>query len=189
MTKRGEATRQKILDAAVTLYAEGGFRAVRIAQICERACVSPTSVYWHFDNKSELIQAALETAFEPIGEEMLSKSTENKDVDAFLRHLENLVLKRPVGALTMLAYVADNLNDPDLEQGISKTRRNELKGQTKLLAQLLELDRNSAKEIGILINACVNYAGLVELSGGTNREVKEVIQALRGVLLNPGKQN
>ena len=182
MTKRGDATKQRILDAAVSLFAEGGFRAVRIAQICERAQVSPTSVYWHFENKSVLIQAVLEAAFKPIGDEMVSGSGDAGDLDAFIKSLERLVVNQPVGALTMLAYVADNIEDPDLERGITATRKNELKLQTKLLSKRLDTSSESAKGLGLLVNAFVNYAGLVKLSGGSQREVREVMRTLRSLL-------
>ncbi|MEM9621307.1 MAG: TetR/AcrR family transcriptional regulator [Pseudomonadota bacterium] len=179
MTKRGDATKQRILDAAVSLFAEGGFRAVRIAQICERAGVSPTSVYWHFENKSVLIQAVLESAFKPIGEEMIAGSGGASDIDAFIKSLEKLVVTQPAGALTMLAYVADNIKDPELERGITATRKDELKLQTRLLTESLNTGPESAKALGILINACVNYAGLVHLSGGSRKEVREVIQTIK----------
>lgn len=188
MTKRGEATKQRILDAAVALFAEGGFRAVRIAQICERAEVSPTSVYWHFENKSVLIQAVLEAAFKPVGEEMISASGDTPDLDTFVQSLENLVFKQPVGGLTMLAYVADNLDDPDLELGITATRKNELKLQTKLLSKHLNTSSESAKTMGLLINAFVNYAGLVKLSGGSQSEIREIIRALRTLLAQNWRQ-
>ena len=182
MTKRGEATKQRILDAAVALFAEGGFRAVRIAQICERAEVSPTSVYWHFKNKSVLIQAVLEAAFKPIGDEMISGSGNVDVLDSFITSLQSLVITQPVGALTMLAYVADNIDDPELARGITATRKNELKLQTKLLSKRLGTDSESAKEVGMLINAFVNYAGLVKLSGGSRSEIREVFRVLKGLL-------
>ena len=187
MTKRGDATKQRILDAAVSLFAEGGFRAVRIAQICERAQVSPTSVYWHFENKSILIQAVLENAFKPLGDEMISAANDPDDLDAFVQSLESLVVKQPVGALTMLAYVADNIDDPDLERGITATRKKELKLQTKLLSKRLDTSDDSAKELGLLINAFVNYAGLVKLSGGSRREIAEVMHALKHLLVKHWK--
>ncbi len=188
VTKRGEATKQRILDAAVALFAEGGFRAVRIAQICERAKVSPTSVYWHFENKSVLIQAVLEAAFKPVGEEMISASGDAGDLDTFVQSLGNLVFKQPVGGLTMLAYVADNLDDPDLELGITATRKNELELQTKLLSKHLSMSSESAKTMGLLINAFVNYAGLVKLSGGSRSEIREIIRALRTLLAQNWRQ-
>ena len=182
MSKRGEATKQKIIEAAVSLFAEGGFRALRISKICERAEVSPTSVYWHFTDKSGLVQAVLEAAFKPIGDSITRTDPRiPQDTEAFLKSLEKLVMDQPVGSLTMLAYVADNLHDPELESAIKATRRREAKLQSEIISNLLGVDKETARRQGVLINACVNYAALVKLSGGSRSEVKQVLSALTSV--------
>jgi len=183
MSKRGEETKRQILETAVSLFAEGGFRALRITTICERARISPTSVYWHFNNKSGLVQAVLEAAFKPVGESLAGHgSGMPQDADTFLRSLENLVVNQPVGALTMLAYIADSLDDPDLEEAIKRTRRRELKEQTNIISNAMGVDKDSARRLGVLINSCVNYAALVRLTGGSRSEVKQVLDALTSVL-------
>ena len=183
MSKRGEATRQRILSEAVSLFAEGGFRALRISAICERSNTSPTSVYWHFKDKSGLVQAVLEAAFQPIGDSILQQEPNpSPDADAFLKSLEALVTEQPVGSLTMLAYVADDIDDPELEAAIAATRRREAKLQADIISSALGVDQESARRIGVLVNACVNYAALVQLSGGSRREVKQVLEALRSVM-------
>ncbi len=182
MSKRGEATKQQILEAAVSLFTEGGFRALRISTICERAKVSPTSVYWHFKDKSGLVQAVLEAAFKPIGDSIARTDPHMpQNTETFLKSLEKLVMDQPVGSLTMLAYVADNLHDPELELAIKATRRREAKLQSDIISSLLGVDKETARRQGVLINACVNYAALVKLSGGSRSEVKQVLGALTSV--------
>ena len=182
VSKRGEATKQQILEAAAQLFTEGGFRALRINAICERANVSPTSVYWHFKDKSGLVQTVLESAFEPIAESITSTEADApQDIAKFLKSLENLVMNQPAGALTMLAYVADNLQDADLESAIQKTRRREAKLQSEVLSSALGVDNDTARQQGVLINACVNYAAIVKLSGGSRRDVKQILNALDSV--------
>lgn len=179
MSKRGDSSKQQILDSAVELFREGGFRALRITGICERAKISPTSVYWHFGNKAGLVQAVLEAAFGPVGKSIFNtEAVEQPSLGAFLKSIEKLVTEQPFGSLTMLAYVADNLDDADLEAALRATRRKELKMQTEIISSVLNLEGDTARELGLLINACVNYAALVKLSGGSQRDVKEVLNAL-----------
>ena len=65
----GEAPRnpekhQRILDAAVTVFAEKGFFASRISDIADLANVADGTVYLYFKNKEEILMAAINTAFE-----------------------------------------------------------------------------------------------------------------------------
>ncbi len=48
------ATRERLLRAARQLVAEGGFAALQVAAVAERAGVATGSVYRHFDDKAEL---------------------------------------------------------------------------------------------------------------------------------------
>ena len=52
--------RQAILDAALTLYADGGFRGTGLTAIGARAGVSHAAVLYHFGSAAELLLAVLE---------------------------------------------------------------------------------------------------------------------------------
>ncbi|OHV30374.1 hypothetical protein BCD49_34310 [Pseudofrankia sp. EUN1h] len=59
------ARRQRIVEAAVALFAERGFEAVPVAEIAQRAEVSPATVFNYFPTKEDLIydgMAAFHTA-------------------------------------------------------------------------------------------------------------------------------
>jgi AcrR family transcriptional regulator len=49
-----EATRQRIVDAARALIAQGGYRNAAVAAVAARAGVATGSVYRHFHSKAEL---------------------------------------------------------------------------------------------------------------------------------------
>lgn len=55
---------QRILDSAVSVFAEKGFHAARIADIAERAGVADGTVYLYFKNKDEILMTAINTAFD-----------------------------------------------------------------------------------------------------------------------------
>jgi AcrR family transcriptional regulator len=57
-------TREAILSAAVIEFAEVGFGGARIEQISKRANTSDRMLYYHFDSKDALFQAALEQVHE-----------------------------------------------------------------------------------------------------------------------------
>ncbi len=55
---------QRILDAAVAVFAEKGFFTSRIADIADRADVADGTVYLYFKNKEEILTTAINTAFD-----------------------------------------------------------------------------------------------------------------------------
>ncbi len=55
---------QRILDAAVAVFAEKGFFTSRISDIADRANVADGTVYLYFKNKEEILKTAINTAFD-----------------------------------------------------------------------------------------------------------------------------
>ena len=58
------ASKERLLAAATEEIAEVGFERARLAEIANRAEMTPGSVYTWFANKEELFRAALEDAFD-----------------------------------------------------------------------------------------------------------------------------
>jgi len=55
---------QRILDAAVAVFAEKGFFVSRVSDIADRADVADGTVYLYFKNKDEILASAINTAFD-----------------------------------------------------------------------------------------------------------------------------
>ena len=52
--EEAEATRNKIIEAAIELFETEGYAATRIEDIAEKTGMTRGAVYWHFKNKEEL---------------------------------------------------------------------------------------------------------------------------------------
>jgi AcrR family transcriptional regulator len=59
----GEASRQRILDAAADVAGERGYEGTSINLVSDRSGLPPSSIYWHFKNKDELIAAVIDRSF------------------------------------------------------------------------------------------------------------------------------
>jgi AcrR family transcriptional regulator len=59
---RSEATRRKIIDAAVELFSEVGYPATGLGDIIERAEMTKGAFYYHFDSKESLASAIIDEA-------------------------------------------------------------------------------------------------------------------------------
>lgn len=52
-------TRQRILDVALTLFAESGYDATSMRAIAERIGITKAALYYHFDSKADIVRAML----------------------------------------------------------------------------------------------------------------------------------
>lgn len=113
---QGEATRERILDAAVELIAERGFAATSIDALCQRAGVVRTAIYWHFGAKEGLVVPVIERVASTWIEEIQGFVFEAGDplarLDRFVDGLRQLVLERP-HLVRLLLAVALERSDQD----------------------------------------------------------------------------
>jgi AcrR family transcriptional regulator len=54
LTEQGRERKQQLVDAAIVLFAERGYSATRILDICDRAGVAKGLFYWYFPTKLDL---------------------------------------------------------------------------------------------------------------------------------------
>ena len=60
---KGEASRERILDATAEIAGERGYEGTSMNLISERSGLPASSIYWHFKDKDELIAAVIERSF------------------------------------------------------------------------------------------------------------------------------
>jgi AcrR family transcriptional regulator len=63
-TRSHAATRRHLLEAAAEVFAEVGFRAATVRQICERAGANIAAVNYHFGDKEKLYRAVLKSTLQ-----------------------------------------------------------------------------------------------------------------------------
>ncbi len=59
----GELSRERILDAATEIAAERGYEGASIALVSAKCGLPASSIYWHFNNKDDLVAAVIERSF------------------------------------------------------------------------------------------------------------------------------
>lgn len=60
-TERGQQTRDRVVEAALQLFAEHGYHGASMRQIADAATVAVGGIYNHFRNKEELLTAVILT--------------------------------------------------------------------------------------------------------------------------------
>jgi AcrR family transcriptional regulator len=57
--RRGAARREAIIDAAITVFSERGYRDGSLADVAEKVDLSPAGILYHFGSKEELLLAVI----------------------------------------------------------------------------------------------------------------------------------
>lgn len=61
LTEQGRERKQQLVEAAMALFAERGYSATRILDICDRAGVAKGLFYWYFPTKLDLFSELVRT--------------------------------------------------------------------------------------------------------------------------------
>lgn len=78
----GERSRQRILDAATAIVAERGYDGTSIAEICRECGLPASSLYWHFEDKDDLMSQVIAKSFDA-----WNSAWDIPDYDNILEHL------------------------------------------------------------------------------------------------------
>lgn len=78
--RRGEETRSNILAAAAAGFAEQGYDATGVAEICRRAEVSKGAFYYHFSSKQDLFLELLERWLTVLDDQLQEVRTEEASI-------------------------------------------------------------------------------------------------------------
>jgi AcrR family transcriptional regulator len=104
-TRRREATRQKLMDAAAEVFAEVGLDAASVEAICERAGFTRGAFYSNFESKDELMLALTERVSEQkidqIAERVreLQATGEQLDAGELVRRILDVAMDQRMGVL------------------------------------------------------------------------------------------
>jgi AcrR family transcriptional regulator len=102
---KGDATRQRLLDAAAAEAAEHGLAVASINRIARSAGLQPGSVYFHFDSKDELMGAMLQAGLEETLRH-LHRELDALDDDASAAQRLTAAIRAHLGALHELSDYA-----------------------------------------------------------------------------------
>jgi AcrR family transcriptional regulator len=112
----GEARRQRLLDAALTVFLRFGFRKTSMDEVARAAGVSRQGLYLHFSTKEELFRAAVEHLYGGALAEVTSALAADAPLEKRLVGAFDAWVGRFVGALggnaADLTAAADQLVGP-----------------------------------------------------------------------------
>jgi AcrR family transcriptional regulator len=118
MQERSIETRDNILAAAVTLFAEKGYDATGVAEICAEAKVSKGAFYHHFPSKQAVFLAILEDWLAALDLQLEQKLAESSDIPSGLIEMASItrgIFSAAGGHLAMfIEFWSQSLHDPEI---------------------------------------------------------------------------
>ncbi|MFA0997381.1 MULTISPECIES: TetR family transcriptional regulator [Pseudomonas syringae group] len=88
--EEAQITRSQILEAAEQAFYERGVARTTLADIATLAGVTRGAIYWHFNNKADLVQAMLDSLQEPLDE--MAQASQSEDEEDPLGCMRNLLI-------------------------------------------------------------------------------------------------
>jgi len=116
---RGARSRLRLLESTLGLAAERGYDGTSIAEISKRSGLPASSIYWFFDNKDQLLAAALEHGMASWVEQLRETSQEHvtdlSDAvhDRFRRAVEAAAQAPPFWQFGLMLSLEDRLEEPE----------------------------------------------------------------------------
>jgi AcrR family transcriptional regulator len=159
-------SRQDWIDAALDALAAGGVAAVTMERLAKTLGATRGSFYWHFKNRDELIEAALEQWERENTTELIPEADAIGDPEERLRFLFRRVYERRADPIEIaLAWAAD---EPHVAPAVARVTKTRLAFIERIFTEL-GLDDDEATDRAWLAYAF--YAGHHQL--GRNAGLRE----------------
>lgn len=171
--EKAAATRERMIRAAVEVFAESGYVGARMTDIAARAGVAVQTVYFTFHTKAELLGACYEHAVlgperlpppqQAFWAEMASARTGREAIAAFVRG--NTAILARVAAIDEVAKAAPHeLEAAAVVERTERLRREGYRDAVALMAERFELqdglDVDAATDLMLLFGSSATYLTL-----------------------------
>lgn len=149
--KTSKESKQRIMDAAISLFAQKGFAAVGVREIASAAGVNIAMISYYFDGKVGILKAIMEEFFDRYSQIFGDVDDESKSPEKCLRLLiRNLInFVRENTDLAMVAYNELPLETPEIAK-LKAERGSSLIKKISGLIRRFGLDPNDKFQIGIV---------------------------------------
>jgi AcrR family transcriptional regulator len=194
---RGDATRERLLGAAVELLEEGGYAAASVAAIAARGGVAAGALYRHFPSKAELFvevfRAAAEEELAALYEASAVPGGAVEKLDAIVREFTSSALAQPRLAWALGYEPVDPLVDAE-RLAYRQTYRERLADLLRAGIAGGELPEQDAELTAAALIGAISEALVSPLSpvAGEDVPVEELVASLasfcrRAVGAHPGR--
>lgn len=184
LTSRGAISRDRIIDAALWLIAEGGYPALSISAVCKRAQVSAASLYHHFGDKAGLMKAMIEDSLTHAARRFLELVGEGggplERLDRYLEAMRVLGKEYRANSIGVVATLSQGAGEaPEIAQAVADARNWAWRFMATEMADAFGFA--DAKVFAHLQFAFATFMIQVSQAGGDRDELRSLYRSLRRV--------
>lgn len=180
---RGEETRSRILEVAQESFAQQGYDATGVAEICRRAGVTKGAFYYHFPSKQALFLELLDRWLEGVDEELMKARIDATNVPEELSQMAGRirhVFYAASGQLPIfLEFWTQAVHDPEVWQATVAPYRRYQKLFADMIADgiaegsLRQIDPQIAAQVIVSLAVGLVLQGALDPEGSDWGEVTE----------------
>lgn len=187
-TAQGNASRERILEAAAELISERGYSATSVDALCRKAGIVKTALYWHFGSKEGLLACVLDRVARAWIDDLLecanAPGTPRARLDRILHYMQLSVEKRASLTRLLLAALVEQAElNPDAQKVLRKTvlcARTALLDAVEIAVGCSLPNRELKIDIALSL---LNGACVKQLVVGETADLKGIFDFLRSTLL------
>lgn len=163
----GEASRRRILDAALEIAGERGYSGTSISEVSKRSGLPNSSIYWHFTDKDALFAAVIEDSYERWREDFAGRVQMPMESpgDALVRLHESLSSFPAFLRFGHLVILEQHDLELSARRSFVKIRKDALRDLSSNFEKNLNCNRQTAKQFAALALALVDGAFLAGVAG------------------------
>jgi AcrR family transcriptional regulator len=156
------ATQQRILDAAIEVFATRGFSAATMADVVAGSGASIGSIYHHFGGKNELFLAIFQQMANAV-DRRVEATIEQAGEDADPRRIFELHVRAYLEAMWENRRLARVLTSGDTPAGFEVVRRDRMQAAFRSWMTVLELDKSVRGQVlsGVLVTTMAESSLMV----------------------------
>lgn len=163
----GEASRRRILDAALEIAGERGYSGTSISEVSKRSGLPNSSIYWHFKDKDALFAAVIEDSYARWREDFSARAQlpESSQRDVIVRLHESLASFPAFLRFGHLVILEQHDLELSARRSFVKIRKDALRDMSTNFQKNLNCDRSTATQLAALALALVDGAFLAGVAG------------------------
>ncbi len=192
--QRSGATKVRILTAAAAAFAEQGYDATGVAEICERAGVSKGAFYYHFQTKQALFLTLIDVWLEELNRALGQPDPDNGTVPdrilAMSRKFQDILTSRTQQLALIMEFWTQASRDEAMRQAVLSHYR----AFQQFFVDLIELgvaegtlspiDPAAGGQVFLSLTSGLFFQGLLDPTGAdwgkvAERSIRIVLDSMR----------
>ena len=137
--EQGQRTRQNIIDVTTRLFASRGYAGTSLDLIAKEANTSKSSIFWHFENKEDLLFTVVDKAMSTwemeAGSHILAQPDPPSQLEKLIDEYRELAMNRPDTLRLLLGLL---LETADVNETVKRRFQKMYRGYRNSIRLVLE---------------------------------------------------